>query len=627
MRFGLCWHPMGRMEKVTSAKKNIGILHRAFYTTKEARHEAQPHVSPSGFVLTWDGRLDNREELIGQLTGRLSNKSADSEIVAAAYQRWGTDAFAKLIGDWALSVWDCEDQSLILAKDFIGTRHLYYSVESKQVTWCTILDPFVLFTEHQFKLEEEYIAGWLAFFPAPHLTPYVGIHSVPPSSFVRLARDRQEVSRYWTFNPARKIRYRTDTEYEEHFRIVFSQSVCRRLRSDAPILAELSGGMDSSSIVCMADMILSRAGAQAPRLDTLSYYDESEPNWNERPYFSKVEQKRGRTGCHIDASSDGDIESDFCGDLFVATPAHPNPFSNVMKRTAELMKSGGNRVVLCGVGGDEFTGGIPTCRPEIADLLVTGRLPTLTRQLALWALARRKPWLHLLFDAVQGFLPCALIRFPYEFQLATWLNSAFAKRQRFALRGYRSRIHVLGGLPSFQEGVATVDLVRRQLACQVLIPEHPYEERYPFLDRDLLEFLFSVPREQLVRPGQRRSLLRRALNGIVPDEILNRKRKAFVTRSFHMKISKRAAVLGDPEHQMLCCPLKLVDPERFRDALRRTSQGKEIKIVPIIRVLALELWLRKISEHLIIHNPSERSNPTRLSDQKSSGSVAQKQFS
>src|ERR1700722_8818192 len=85
-------------------KDNLGILFRAFYTTKESRRETQPHISMAGFVLTWDGRLDNREELISQLLPELLRESTDLEIVASAYQRWGKDAFAKLIGDWALSV-------------------------------------------------------------------------------------------------------------------------------------------------------------------------------------------------------------------------------------------------------------------------------------------------------------------------------------------------------------------------------------------------------------------------------------------------------------------------------------------------------------------------------------------
>ena len=106
-------------------KDNVGIVYRAFDTTTESHHETQPHVSMSGFVLTWDGRLDNREELISEMASKVSRESTDVEIVAAAYGRWRNNAFARLIGDWAASIWDPNDHSLVLAKDFLGTRQLY----------------------------------------------------------------------------------------------------------------------------------------------------------------------------------------------------------------------------------------------------------------------------------------------------------------------------------------------------------------------------------------------------------------------------------------------------------------------------------------------------------------------
>src|SRR5258708_2167464 len=161
----------------------------------------------------------------------------------------------------------------------------------------------VRFAGKTLALNEEYIAGWFSMFPAVHLTPCVGIHSVPPSSSVLLGSGKHNISKYWDLDPEKKIRYRTDAEYEEHFRNVFAKAVQRKLRSDSPILAELSGGRDSSSIVCMADTVIGRGAAETPRLDTVSYYDDSEPNWNERPYFSKVEEKRGRTGCHINVAA------------------------------------------------------------------------------------------------------------------------------------------------------------------------------------------------------------------------------------------------------------------------------------------------------------------------------------
>ncbi len=266
--------PYGPDSNDSYSKGGVKILYRAFHTTNESQREAQPHISPSGAVITWDGRLDNRAELISELRGFLTPGSTDIEIVAAAHEKWGTNCLAKLIGDWALSIWNPTHRSLILAKDPIGTHHLYYSIDTDQITWCTILDPLVRFAGKTFALNEEYIAGWFSMFPAAHLTPYVDIHSVPPSSSVLLRPGKHGtkhiITKYWDFDPGKRICYRTDAEYEEHFRTVFAAAVQRRLRSDSPILAELSGGMDSSSIVCMADTVIARGAAEAPRLDTIS---------------------------------------------------------------------------------------------------------------------------------------------------------------------------------------------------------------------------------------------------------------------------------------------------------------------------------------------------------------------
>ena len=277
------------------SSKSIGILYHAFHTTKESRHETQPHLLPSGAVVTWDGRLDNRADLIRSLPNHLGMTSTDVSIVAAAYCKWGTNCLGKLVGDWALSIWDPCSGSLIVAKDPIGTRHLYYSIDKNRITWSTLLEPLVLFANTSFALCEEYIAGWISFFPAPHLTPYLGIHSVPPSFSVTVQAGKRTVSKYWDFDPDKRIRYRTDAEYEEHFRVAFGEAVRRRLRSDSPILAELSGGMDSSSIVCMADSLLAHDPAETPRLDTVSYYDDSEPNWNERQVDVPIHRGCGRS--------------------------------------------------------------------------------------------------------------------------------------------------------------------------------------------------------------------------------------------------------------------------------------------------------------------------------------------
>src|ERR1039458_9180039 len=175
--------PYGPDSNEAYSNGGVSILYRAFHTTKESRGETQPHISSCGAVITWDGRLDNRAELISELGNVVTVTSTDVAIVAAAYEKWGTNCFAKLIGDWALSIWNPINRSLLLVKDTIGTRHLYYSLDDKQVAWSTILDPLVLFAGKTFAINEEYIAGWFSvLYPVSHLTPYIGIDAVPPSS-------------------------------------------------------------------------------------------------------------------------------------------------------------------------------------------------------------------------------------------------------------------------------------------------------------------------------------------------------------------------------------------------------------------------------------------------------------
>jgi len=609
--------PYGPDSNESYSKGGLKILYRAFHTTKESRREKQPYVSPSGGVITWDGRLDNRADLIGKLRDSVTVNSTDVAVVAAAYEKWSTNCLRQLIGDWALSIWNPINQSLILAKDPIGTRHLFYSIENNQVTWSTILDPLVLFAAKTFSICEEYIAGWFSYFPAAHLTPYIGIHSVPPSSSALIQPGKHIVSsKYWDFDPGKRVRYRMDAEYEEQFRSFLATAVQRRLRSDRPVLAELSGGMDSSSIVCMADTVIARGTADTPRLDTISWYDDSydhlEPDWNERPYFTKVEEKRGRTGCQINLGSLGKaaslqrlFASEFDNDRLVATPYRNGKLSEYFKHYAAYMRSQGHRVTLSGIGGDEATGGgVPIPTPELQNLLVRARFFTLARQLKAWAVKLRKPRLLLLWEAARGFLTPSLVGVsaPAGRHAAFWLHSSFVRGNDAAFCGYPSKVRLLGPLPSFQENIVTLDVIRRLLAASPLQLELPREVRFPYLDRDLLEFLYAIPREQIVRVGQRRSLMKRALVGIVPDELLHRRRKAFVPPDLRKESSTEWPSLVEVGRCIVGSSVKLIDPDRFLEALQKARGNEEVPIDMFRSTLTLESWLRHLTVQGVLTN-------------------------
>jgi asparagine synthase (glutamine-hydrolysing) len=144
--------------------------------------------------------------------------------------------------------------------------------------------------------------------------------------------------------------------------------------------------------------------------------------------------------------------------------------------------------------------------------------------------------------------------------------------------------------------------LRRQLSQVAPSFEPPFDKRYPYLDRDLLEFMFAVPREQLVRPTQRRSLMRRALAGIVPDEILNRKTKAFVARAPLVSLSEQSAGLAEMMQHMLSSSLGIVDSARLSEVLQKARRGEdEVPVVTLMRTFFIEGWLKTLHTRGIVN--------------------------
>jgi asparagine synthase (glutamine-hydrolysing) len=577
---------------------SIGFLFLPFHTTAESRRETQPHVSRSGDVITWDGILDNRKELVKELGLAVPEEFTDLSIVEAAWERWGTDCFAKLIGDWALAIWKPSQQTLLLVKDFVGTRHLHYFLREDYVAWSTALDPLVLLAGYAFHLNEDYLAGWLSHFPSADATPFIEIRAVPPSSYIQIRNGRMQITKYWDFNPSRRISYQSDNDYEEHFLKLIETSILRRLRSDAPILAELSGGMDSSSIVCVADKLLAQGKAPGTRIDTVSYYQDGEPAWDERPYIGVVEKTRGKAGCHIDVSAHTLLNYGYDPDRPELTPVSRGAGSEPVQRLARYIASNKNRVLLSGFAGDEVLGGAPDVIPQLADLFATARIAALARQLKAWALSNRTTVISLLVETLRAFF---ITRSGHA---APWINAKFVAAHRAAFSRYQVPFALLGSMPSFQDKLWTVGALRRQLASFSHTLPAFCEKRYPYLDRDLMEFLFAIPAEQLQRPGRRRSLMRRALVGIVPDEVLNRKRKAFMARQSLVDITSYWPDYCELIERSLLVGLHIIDRDRLFSSLKKAKAGNMIPLPPLAHAVVLEKWLRNLQPHGFISSLS-----------------------
>jgi asparagine synthase (glutamine-hydrolysing) len=574
----------------------IGMVFRANCTTAEAREERQPMKSSSGVLLTWDGRLDNREELQQALHLTRAARQTDADLVISAFESWGTGMFSRLRGDWAIAAWNPSAMELILARDFMGIRHLFYYPTNTRIIWCTCLAPLVLCGD-RFTVCNEYIAGYLAFHPDTHLSPYSEISAVPPGAFVSIRETKTTIHAYWHFNTKAKTRYKSDAEYEDHYRYLFRQAVKRRLRTDSVVVSELSGGLDSSSIVCMADDILQKREADAPRLDTFSYFDSNEPGEDDYAHLSEVEEKRAKPGFLVDLKGSGDsLPLEYSS--FPPTPGFGSR-AEVKAAFAKVISAQEYRVMLSGTGGDEMNGQPLDPCLLLAEMLVEGRLIDFGKAMIAWSLRMRRPATELFGRTLLQFVPAAMRSHFVEGGIVeSWVNPHFAKRHRLSARQVEE-ISTRGLLrPSTRDALQTIETLRRQLT---FMTPPPIEKRYPYLDQDLLEYLMSVPLDQLLRPGERRSLMRRSLQGLLPRMVVLRKTKAGAGRCYAVSLAKHWKTVEQILQRPLIKRLGYIDEMQLRAALEQMRDGQISKyFLRVLKALSLELWLQELTSGGII---------------------------
>ena len=572
----------------------LGMGLQPYSSHLRSEFERGPTSDPHGHALCFDGRLDNYKDLSEELGLHDPEALSDSQIVLAAFAQWSEACFSRLVGDWALALWSEKDQSLYLARDHAGTRTLYFRHERGEAVWATSLD--TLHTrDAKFQLSHDFAGCYLAGRFVRDLTPYEGIRSVPPAHYLRIREGVLSRHPHWNSAVKTTIRYQSDTEYEEHFLKLFAQAVERRTGPGAPILAQLSGGMDSTAIVCMSDRIHRRNDPNSEILDTVSFYDDSEASLNERPYFSITEAKRGKVGTHLDmAFSQRTFEPhDGAGGIYLIPGA--DSFSiEQERRFHDAVWRKGYRSVLSGIGGDEVLGGIPDPLPELADYLVSGNVRRLLRQSIAWSLVDRSPFLATLGRTANYAVCLYLSPKPKDRDVPPWIFPSL-RRRSWAIEAphqtLRSRVgiapHCLDNSLAWWSVMETLPHLFPQLLVR---PEY----RYPFLDKDLVNYLFSIPREQILRPGRRRSLMRRALANIVPHEVLKRRRKAYQLRAPLHALQQAHDVLEKLFAESMLADAGLIDVTLLRHSLRSTAEGDPAWWQAMLRTIALELWLRSI---------------------------------
>lgn len=581
----------------------IGISYRAFHTTRESRFEIQPLLSRYGHILAWNGVLHNRTELIGRLGRNVRNDGPevnDALIVMTAYLEWGCNCFSSLIGDFSLALWDPLEKMLFLARDIAGVRPLFYHANRCRLIFSTEIVTLLDSTEAELEIEDEYVAGYLSISSDPSFTPYKGIMAVRPACVLTVSLDGQlSEKRFWGLDAHKRIHYKTNREYDEHFLSIFAEAIRERLRSDCLVLAELSGGLDSSSIVCMADRLIADGSVSIPGFETLSFLFDESATCDERKFIRAVEQSRHRAGHYLK-------DSDYPISLIINDHSriftHPECcIQGHRQGLTKLLLDTGARTVLSGKGGDEVMGGATHYQFVLADYIVHCRPLQLHRQLQMWSQILKQPYIRLLLMAsVQGILP----RQRGRLEVPTWYNKQFVKRMNMDERmlgpadifGFR--------MPSDQDQAMGFLSAVMTVAAESQRNTAPVDYTYPYLHRPLVEFMQAIPSDQKVLPELSRPLMRRAMQGILTATIVKRKGKGIGNESFYRSLVRQWPQVQSMFQHPSSGLCKYIDPEEILIALNRARHGLEQRIGDVMKVIMLESWIRSLERRKVSYNLS-----------------------
>ena len=591
----------------------VGLGHCMLHTTPESVYERQPLTDESNnLCLTMDGRVDNREDLLAALksAGARLRDDTDAELVLRAYECWGTECPAKIIGDFAFVIWDKRHRQLFCARDILGIKPFYYHSDGRKFLWASELHQ--LFRDPAVPREpnEEMVAEYLA----ANLTDregtlYKGILRLAPAHSLLIREGRIDKRAYWDLNPGKEVRHRTDEEYADHFSSIFKEAVRCRLRSQGPVGAELSGGLDSSSVVGMSQALYREGLAPDHGFATLSLVypgrscDESS-YINDAVDMWKVESHK----LHQEAVSPSAYFED--ARRYEDFPDYPNGV--ISNPVSVLSRRNGLRVVLTGGGGDEWLTG---SFYHYADFLRRFKILTLVRQLrcdrqfgrtSVGVPAIVFPRRALLRVGFFPLLP-PLARRGVKWALRRgyvpppWIDPQFAHRAR--LRERQSE-PVHKKFPTFAQEDMYGNLIDGW-ACQGYEignrseSRYGFERRHPLSDRRVIEFAFALPEEQRWRGQEPKFILRNAMRGLLPETIRRRLTKADFSQVFPEALE---AIGGENFFNSLTiASMGWVDGNRasglYREMIQNYKQSNGGLIAhtwQLWMICGIELWFRAV---------------------------------
>jgi asparagine synthase (glutamine-hydrolysing) len=516
--------------------ESVSLGHRRLSIIDLSEHGRQPMSNEDGTVwVTYNGEIYNFQELREALEakGHVFRSRTDTEVIVHAYEEYGPDCARRFNGMFAFAIWDKKRRELILIRDRLGVKPLYYCVKGKELIFASEIKAILQVPGLERAVDPLALYRYVGyeFVPAPD-TIFRHIRKLPPGHYLRFKDGQTQITEYWD------LRFKTEPQppsyYEETMRDLLTDSVRRRLISDVPLGVFLSGGLDSSAVVAL----MSRCGVEPIKTFSLGYAD---------PTFSELEYARAIASRFKTEHRELIIEP-ITPELLETAVWHLDepmtdlstiPFYLICKKAREHVT-----VCLSGEGGDEVLVGYDRFKASKANSYYE-LLPTWLRRgiiapfvNALPDQSQKKGMVNILKRFVQGgMLPekGGHIRWQY-FGTPEHDAELFSEavRRGISMEPFAPVRRCLEHCNSDQrlDREIYADL-KFMMPDSVLMKvdkmsmAHALEVRVPFLDYRFVEFCATIPGDLKLKGFMTKAIFRKAMKGILPDRIRARGKQGY----------------------------------------------------------------------------------------------------
>jgi asparagine synthase (glutamine-hydrolysing) len=550
-------------------------------------HEREPLVASMGDgVAVGTVRLDNRPDLERWSEARRAGLS-DLELVGQTVHQHGDKYVPWVLGDFAFIVWNASTRVLLGGCDAFAVKKLYHAERDGFIAFASRAEALALEDKYDVQYLAERVAGCD---PSPGPPPLQGVGPVPACTIVRLEHEHVSYRRYWSPYDvtSQPVWGRSEREAADTCRTLLAESVRLRLAAGNDTWAQLSGGMDSSSVVSIAQWLAARGAVPHGLAGTVTFVDPHGLGGDERRYSDAVAQRWNICNETVASSS-----------AWCDPPRTDEPTASIEAwarsyRLCERVHAGGGRVLLTGGGGDALFNGTMFF---FADWVVSCRLWTAASEMARRAAIGRVSFWELAYR--NALLP--LLPRPWQRRLLRgkgtvpqWVDRATAKRYELNERATTPLLYG-GRVGSKYRDALAANVSTIPSGLSIGIIEENLDVRHPYYYRPLVEFCLRLPPELCVRPYARKWVLREAMVGILPEVVRTRIGKGTYNGTIAWSLAAQREGLGALIRNSILAELGIVDGRELQKAFEAApyeqDEGQNA-FGTVLNALSVEAWLR-----------------------------------